>query len=118
MKQRIADLIRQRNEGRSLKQPPAPKHPEPKAAELEQQLLVQRVSAGIERSEIEHCLADIREGRLYTFANISSMLRCSKETARILFRKEPGILKFRHVYRIPETVLQRVLSRLVQRKLS
>ncbi len=56
----------------------------------------------------------------YTIAEVAQILHLSLERARLLFKNEPGVLKFeaqtskkrrRSMYRIPESVLQRILRR-------
>ncbi len=72
------------------------------------------MKSAINNAEIERCVADVREGRLLTLVKLSRMLRCSRETARSIFAQGPGVLKFRGMYRVPETVVQRVLDRMMQ----
>jgi hypothetical protein len=58
----------------------------------------------------------------YTIKEFSGMLRLSFERARQLVKNEPGVLRFapemnvrkpgrRTIYRIPESVVQRILRR-------
>jgi hypothetical protein len=66
-------------------------------------------------AEIDQCLDDVRQGRVHTLENITGMLRCCKETTRKIFNVEPGVVRFNHMYRVPDTVLERVLRRMMQR---
>jgi hypothetical protein len=58
----------------------------------------------------------------YTMAEVAEVLRISPERARQMFMCEPGVLRFapdvatggrarRTMYRIPESVLQRIIRR-------
>lgn len=60
--------------------------------------------------------------KYYTISEVSELLKMSLERVRQLFMKEPGVLLFkpesrngkpsrRTMYRIPESVLQRILRR-------
>jgi hypothetical protein len=61
-------------------------------------------------ADIDLCMDDVRNGRVYSFKVIVGMLRCSNTAIWRLFRKEPGVIRFNRVYRVPETVLRRVLN--------
>ena len=54
----------------------------------------------------------------YTISELSELLNMSFERARLLIKDEPGVLRFsarakarRLMYRIPESVVQRILRR-------
>lgn len=60
--------------------------------------------------------------RHYTINELAEMLRMSFERVRLLVKDEPGVLRFSHapakgarrrrtMYRIPESVVQRILRR-------
>lgn len=77
-------------------------------------LRVRLLRQPLDPAEIERCIEDVRKGRVHTLDDIAKMLRCSHELVRLNFRKEPGVVKFRQMYRVPETVLQRVLNRMMR----
>ena len=58
-------------------------------------------------------MADAKEGRLFTLQQIADRLQISHEQARRMFRREPGVVRIGSVYRIPENVLDRVLTQLL-----
>lgn len=68
------------------------------------------VRAAMDQADIEKCLEDVRKGRVYSLQNLADMLRCSHNTIWRLFRKEPGVVRLKSVYRIPETVFRRVMQ--------
>ena len=115
MKKVIADKIRQRDKGTMpVSQKDSMADPQPKIdyGRIRHQWLVASMGPG----EIERCIADVREGRVYTFKNITTMLHCSKEKARMLFRNEPGVVRLGTDYRVPDTVFQRVVNGLIRRR--
>ena len=121
MKRHIADKIQGRLEKIDSPVPPKDSMADPPPYEqlqktkidfdrLQHQLLIALMSP----VEIDRCIADVREGRVYTFKNITTMLRCSKEKVRKLFAKEPGVVRLGTDYRVPDTVFQRVVSRMIR----
>jgi hypothetical protein len=76
----------------------------------------QLLNASMGPYEIQLCIADVREGRVYTFKNITTMLHCSKNKARLLFRDEPGVVRLGTDYRVPDTVFRRVVNQLMRRR--
>ena len=64
--------------------------------------------------EIEACIEDFRQGKVYTLASISKMLRCSHEKSRSIFSKEPGVVKVGVEYRVPDTIFKRALKSMMQ----
>ena len=54
-----------------------------------------------------------KEGKVFTLRQIAAQLQISHEQVRRMFRYEPGIIRLGSVYRMPESVLDRVLTRLV-----
>jgi len=61
---------------------------------------------------------DVAIERQYTISELSSMLRMSFERVRLLVKDEPGVLRFsagnrarRTMYRIPESVVRRIVRR-------
>src|SRR5262245_47404342 len=103
MKKKIAERIKAGLEGTALAVPRA-------NAQLAEDLRRRWIRAAMDVGDIDRCLEDVRQGRVYTIKGISAMLQCSDNTIWRLFRKEPGVLRLRSSYRIPETVLQRVLT--------
>ncbi|MBS1858314.1 MAG: hypothetical protein JST11_23285 [Acidobacteria bacterium] len=114
MNKRIKELIRRRLEGKPLTAPPNPKSMSASRQSNLEKIASDKSHPFDQQCDPERCLADLREGKVYTIANVSRMLRCGKDTAILLFRNEPGVVKLRKVYRIPETVLERVLKRIMR----
>lgn len=64
---------------------------------------------------LQHCAAQVAEGKFITFEQAAGRLGVGYDCGRKIFRGEPGVLKVRSVYRIPECVYERVLARLMTR---
>lgn len=67
-------------------------------------------------SSVNHSIAE----RCFTISEVASQLRMSFERTRQLVKDEPGVLRFGHpsggkrtrtMYRIPASVVQRILRR-------
>ena len=116
MKRHIREMIDARRSGRptqpKLVQPKPSPPPPPDLAKVRLQLL----NTSLTTEEVDRILADVREGRLYTFERIARMLRCHRDTVRKLFNEQPGVLRFRRIYRVPETVVQRVVAKMMRLK--
>lgn len=72
--------------------------------------------------EIKPFAVDTFEERHFTLAEIASRWGISREKARRLFHKEPGVIRFHNsekhtrqysTYRVPESVARRVRLRLM-----
>ncbi|MBS1858313.1 MAG: hypothetical protein JST11_23280 [Acidobacteria bacterium] len=72
------------------------------------------MKAAIGQTEIERMLDDVRKGHVYPLKRIAKMLHCSNNTAWRLFRNQPGVIRLNRVYRVPETVFQRVVSEIME----
>lgn len=108
MKKVIADKIRQRDKGTMpVSQKDSMADPQPKIdyGRIRHQWLVASMGPG----EIERCIADVREGRVYTFKNITTMLHCSKCQYRLKIPHSAG----RKVCHPPEKMVES-FSRLIE----
>lgn len=56
---------------------------------------------------------DAMTERHFTFTELASLWSLSYETTRRLFISEPGVVPFGDTYRVPESVVRRVYTRLV-----
>jgi hypothetical protein len=64
----------------------------------------------------EDCLSDVMSGKVYKLTQIAELWQCSHEFVRRQFIREPGVVKFRGIYLVPECVLQRCISRSMIRR--
>ena len=112
MNKRTEANLKANLQGTALAFPPQSKTDGSIPATVELQLNWVRMATS--SAELERCCEDARQGRVYTFKMIARMFGCSNNTAWRLFRKEPGVFRLNSAYRIPETVLRRVLNRIMQ----
>lgn len=68
------------------------------------------VRAAMDQAVMEKCLEDIRKGRVYSLQDLADMLHCSHNTMWRIFRRQPGVIRIKSVYRIPETIFRRVMQ--------
>jgi hypothetical protein len=61
----------------------------------------------------EASVSDAKQGQLFTFNQIAEKLQVSHEQVRRMFRREPGVVHIGSIYRVPESVLNRVLTRML-----
>ena len=122
MNKYIADKIRQQREKVNSPVPPKDSMADPPPKRQLQKpridfnrLQHQLLNASLDHGELQRCIDDVRKGRVYTFKNITTMLHCSKNKARLLFKDEPGVVRLGTSYRVPETVFQRVVNRMMRR---
>src|SRR4051812_48057061 len=116
MKRHIAERIRNRLDPTAVATPVGNKHVPvtsdehvPMTSALDKfnvDELRHQLTGSLHEDEIKECIEDIRQGKVYTLESISRMLRCSYEAVRLIFMKEPGVVKVRQTYRVPETVLR------------
>lgn len=60
---------------------------------------------------MNHVLVLDKNGKHWTFQELADYYNVAYDTARRLFLKEPGVLKLRGTYRVPEEVRLRVERR-------
>lgn len=78
-----------------------------------------RLEGSLATRSLLHCVSheasvsDAKDGRVFTFQQIADKLQLSHEQVRRMFRREPGVVRIGSVYRVPESVLDRVLTRLL-----
>jgi hypothetical protein len=59
----------------------------------------------------QEAIKEINEGKSLTIKDVQERLRCEKDKAIRLFRREPGVTKIGKSYLIPQFVFDRVLAR-------
>jgi AraC-like DNA-binding protein len=60
---------------------------------------------------VQQGINDVWAGDLLTLKEVAEKLKVSKETVRRLFQREPGVLRVKSEYRIPQSVFERVALR-------
>jgi hypothetical protein len=80
-------------------------------AHIRERLEIARANAGAPDVGRVATINSITE-RHYTFNELASLWSLSYETTRRLFVNEPGVVSFGDAYRVPESVVRRVYTRL------
>jgi hypothetical protein len=80
-------------------------------AHIRERLEIARANAGAP-AVVRVATTDPIIERHYTFTELASLWSLSYETTRRLFVNEPGVVSFGDAYRVPESVVRRVYTRL------
>jgi len=70
-----------------------------------------KLSVLVSSGQADTSVREISDGESLTIRDVQARLRCEKDKALRMFKKEPGVVKIGKSYLIPRSVFERVLRR-------